>query len=258
MPASEVDGKPREDLIDEARRIAEAAEAAALHLKLVGGAAVRLHSETTGRPPLRRRYGDLDFVATSKQRGQVQKLFESLGYQGDLRFNTLNGHQRLLYLDPEHGRQVDVFIDVMRMSHTIDLRRRLQHRGPTLTPADLLLSKMQIYEINQKDVVDLTALFLDHEVGEDDDDRINAPYVARLTAEEWGLYRTLLLNADRLRAAIDQLSVQREVVLRRLDALQERIEDHPKPLKWKLRARVGDRVSWYELPEEVRQPYQAD
>jgi hypothetical protein len=25
----------------------------------------------------------------------------------------------------------------------------------------------------------------------------------------------------------------------------------PKTLKWKLRARVGERARWYELPEEV-------
>ncbi len=25
----------------------------------------------------------------------------------------------------------------------------------------------------------------------------------------------------------------------------------PKSMKWKLRANVGDRVRWYELPEEV-------
>ncbi|HYM49476.1 MAG TPA: hypothetical protein VET65_02775 [Candidatus Limnocylindrales bacterium] len=258
MPASKVTSKPLEDVIDEARRIGEAAEAAGLQLKLVGGAAVRLHSATTERPPLRRRYGDLDFVASSKQRGQVQKLFESLGYQGDLRFNTLNGHQRLLYLDPENGRQVDIFIDVMRMCHTIDLRSRLNHAGPTLTPADLLLSKMQIYEINKKDVVDITALFLDHDIGEDDNDRINATYLAGLAAGEWGLYRTLQLNAERLRAAVDDLAVAREIVLERLERLRERIEDQPKSLKWKVRARVGDRVSWYELPEEVRQPYQAE
>jgi hypothetical protein len=250
--------EPREDVIDEARRISESAAETGMPLKLVGGAGVRLHSVTTERPPLRRRYGDLDFVASSKQRGQVQKLFESLGYEGDMRFNTLNGHQRLLYLDGRNGRQIDIFIDVMKMCHTIDLRQRLQHKGPTLTPADLLLSKMQIFEINQKDVVDLTALLLDHEVGADDDDRINAPYLAHLAAEEWGLYRTLQLNAGRLRAALADLSVERDLVRRRLDTLWELIEAEPKPLKWRLRAKVGDRMSWYELPEEVRQPYVAE
>ena len=227
-------------------------------VKLVGGAGVRLHSASAEHAPLRRKYGDLDFVVTSKQRGVVQKLFEALGYQGDMRFNTLNGHQRLLYLDAENGRQVDIFVDVMRMCHVIDLRDRLGGAGPSLLPADLLLSKMQIYEINQKDLVDIVALLIDHDVADHDNDAINATYLARLTAEDWGLYRTLQLNHERARAMVKEMAVPQDTILERLDALWDRIESASKSLKWKLRARVGDRMSWYELPEEVRQPYQAD
>jgi hypothetical protein len=225
----------------------------------VGGAGVRLHSASAEFAPLRRKYGDLDFVVTAKQRGPVQKLFESLGYQGDLRFNTLNGHQRLLYLDAENGRQVDIFVDVMRMCHVIDLRDRLGGAGPSLLPADLLLSKMQIYEINQKDLVDIVALLIDHEVADHDNDAINATYLAKLTGDDWGLYRTLQLNHERARAMVREMAVpQEETILKRLDALWDRIETATKSFKWKLRARVGDRMSWYELPEEVRQPYQAE
>jgi hypothetical protein len=224
----------------------------------VGGAGVRLHSASAEHAPLRRKYGDLDFVVTSKQRGAVQKLFESLGYQGDLRFNTLNGHQRLLYLDTENGRQVDIFVDVMRMCHVIDLRNRLSGQGPSLLPADLLLSKMQIFEINQKDLVDIVALLIDHEVADHDDDAINATYLAGLTAEDWGLYRTLQGNHERARSMVKELAVPQDTILRRLDALWDRVASAPKSLKWKLRARVGERMSWYELPEEVRQPYQAE
>jgi len=224
----------------------------------VGGAGVRLHSASAEHAPLRRKYGDLDFVITSKQRGAVQKLFESLGYQGDLRFNTLNGHQRLLYLDAENGRQVDIFVDVMRMCHVIDLRNRLSGAGPSLLPADLLLSKMQIYEMNQKDLVDIVALLLDHEVAGHDDDAINADYLAGLTAEDWGLYRTLQLNHERARAMVKEMAVPQETIGRRLDALWDHVSSAPKSLRWKLCARVGDRMSWYELPEEVRQPYQVD
>jgi hypothetical protein len=188
----------------------------------------------------------------------VQKLFESLGYQGDLRFNTLNGHQRLLYLDTENGRQVDIFVDVMRMCHVIDLRDRLGGVGPSLLPADLLLSKMQIYEINQKDLVDIVALLIDHDVADHDDEAINATYLAKLTAEDWGLYRTLQLNHERARSMVKEMAVPQDIILKRLDALWDSIESASKSLKWKLRARVGDRMSWYELPEEVRQPYQPE
>ena len=224
----------------------------------MGGAAVNLHCSSARQAPLKRKYGDLDFVASSKQRQAVQKLFESLGYQGDRRFNTLNGHQRLLYLDEVNGRQIDVFIDRMKMCHVIELGNRLGHDGPTLTPADLLLSKLQVYEVNMKDLVDTTALLLDHPIADHDEDAINGAYLARLTSDDWGLHRTLQLNSGRVRDAARELDVDAGRVSQRLDELWAGIDAQPKSLKWKLRARVGDRVSWYELPEEVRQPYQKE
>jgi hypothetical protein len=243
-------------VIEEAERISAAASAGKVPAKLVGGAAVNLHCSSARQAPLKRKYGDLDFVASSKQRQAVQKLFESLGYQGDRRFNTLNGDQRLLYLDGVNGRQIDVFIDRMKMCHVIELANRLGHEGPTLTPADLLISKLQVYEVNMKDLVDTTALLLDHPIADHDDDAINAAYLARLTSEDWGLHRTLQLNSGRVRDAVRELDVDAGLVNQRLDELWARIDAQPKLLKWKLRARVGDRVSWYQLPEEVRQPYQ--
>ena len=245
-------------MIEEAERISAAASAAKIPAKLVGGAAINLHCSSARQAPLKRRYGDLDFVASSKQRQAVQKLFESLGYEGDRRFNTLNGDQRLLYLDGVNSRQIDVFIDRMKMCHVIELANRLGHEGPTLTPADLLISKLQVYEVNMKDLVDTTALLLDHPIADHDNDAINAAYLARLTSEDWGLHRTLQLNSGRVRDAVRDLHVDADLVNQRLDELWTRIDAQPKSLKWKLRARVGDRMSWYELPEEVRQPYQAE
>jgi hypothetical protein len=117
---------------------------------------------------------------------------------------------------------------------------------------------MQIFEINQKDLVDIVALLIDHDVADHDDDAINATYLAKLAAEDWGLYRTLQGNHERARVMVKEMAVPQDTILQRLDALWDRIESASKSLKWKLRARVGDRMSWYELPEEVRQPYQAE
>ena len=249
--------RPAADVIAEAERISAAARASKVPVKLVGGAAVNLHSRSAREAPLKRKYGDLDFVAPSKQQQAAEKLFESLGYEGDRRFNTLNGHQRLLYLDPVNNRQIDVFIDRMRMCHVIELADRLGGEDPCLTPADLLLSKLQVFEVNMKDLVDSIALLIDHPIADHDDDAINATYLARLLSQDWGLYRTMQLNTARVREAAKELSVPAGTVNQRLDELWERTEAHPKSLKWRLRARVGDRMSWYELPEEVRQPYQA-
>ena len=135
------------------------------------------------------------------------------------------------------------------MCHTIDLRRRFHLPAVVLTPADLLLTKMQIVELNLKDLTDVVALLLDHPVGGEDGEEINATYIAGLLAQDWGFYRTWQLNLDRVRGALDQFTIPRHDVRARLTALWQVIERHPKPVRWRLRARIGDRLRWYELPE---------
>jgi hypothetical protein len=252
--------KPLDDPIEEAERIATAAHKRKVGLKLLGGAGVHAHSPSARRAPLKRKYGDLDYAISKKDRKAVMELFKELGYEANDRFNLMNGDRRLYFYDAEHGRQVDVFIDVFRMSHEIDLRERLGHEHPAVTPSDLLLSKLQIYEVNRKDLVDTIALILDHAIEAGDaDDAIEALYIARLAADDWGFYRTLQVNIERLRAVLEELEeIDRELVNARLDALWKHIEDTPKPLRWRIRAQVGDRVRWYELPEETRSPYQPE
>jgi len=249
---------PLEDPIAEAERIAVAAKAAGLHIKLMGGAGIHLHSASARKPPLKRKYGDLDYAMAKRDRKAVLAFFPALGYEANERFNLMQGDRRLYFYDTAHSRQVDVFIDTIRMSHVIDLRERLDHEGPCASPSDLLLSKLQIYEVNRKDMVDVVALLLDHPVASNDDEAIDSTYIARLAAEDWGFYRTLQVNIEKLGATLDELDVERDLVRSRLAEIWRAIEAQPKPLKWKLRAQVGDRVQWYELPEEVRSPYQAE
>ena len=257
MNSNGASGRPLGDTIEEAERVAAAARAQRLGVKLLGGAGIHLHSPSAQHPPLRRKYGDLDYVIPTRDRKAVLAFFPSIGYQANDRFNTMQGDRRLYFFDGQNGKQVDVFIDVIRMSHVIDMRGRLGHDGPCASPSDLLLSKLQIYEMNQKDLVDLTALVLDHPIGKGDE-AIDAEYVARLAAEDWGLYRTLQLNIEKLRHAVTELDVDAATITSRLDQLWTAVEAQSKPLKWKMRAQVGDRVRWYELPEEVRSPYQPE
>jgi hypothetical protein len=250
---------PLEDPIEEAGRIAVAARVAGVRAKLLGGAGIHLSSPSARKPPLRRKYGDLDFAIAKKDRKGALGLFPALGYEANERFNLMQGDRRLYFYDADHNRQVDIFIDIIQMSHVIDLRGRLDGEGPCASPSDLLLSKLQIYEVNRKDLVDLTALLLDHPITKQaDDECIDCAYVARVAAGDWGMYRTLQVNIAKLRQTLKELDVDRDLVVSRLDELWSAVESRPKPLKWKLRAQVGDRVRWYELPEEVRSPYQPD
>jgi hypothetical protein len=186
----------------------------------------------------------------------VSKLFVNRGYTQDEQFNAMHGHFRLIYFDPLHGRQVDVFVGKFEMCHSLPMMDRLKLHPLTLPPADLLLTKLQIFELNDKDQRDLLVLLLDQEIGNQDSDEINATYIAQLCAGDWGLWRTCTRNLDRLGAVVDKydLSVgEKAIVTTRLGLLKDRIAAQSKSVRWKARALVGDRVQWYELPEEVAQ-----
>lgn len=243
--------EPLADVLAEARRVLE--RAADVPLRLLGGVAVAV-AEPDG-VLLPRTYHDIDFVAGARTGPDVVAAFEDLGYEGELRFNALNGHRRLLFYDTTNERRVDVFVAKFEMCHSLPLERRLMLRPDTIPLADLLLTKLQIFSLNEKDQRDIVNLLYGHPIGDDDAPyAINADYVAELLASDWGLWRTATLNLERVRAALAryELATEHEELVRtRLDDLRRRVDAKPKSAKWKLRARVGERMKWYEEPEEI-------
>jgi hypothetical protein len=210
---------------------------------------VRLRS--AGLPAaLQREYKDLDFVTAKKASGDVQQLLRGLGYDPHLAFNTMNSKERLLFFDDAHGRQVDVFVSSFRMCHEIPLESRLETQADTVPLAELVLTKLQIIQLNEKDVRDAVALFVEHDVT-DDDAGINGARVAELCCDDWGLWRTITRNLESVGGHLESYDVDRDLVSTRLAVLQEWIEAAPKSRSWRLRDKVGERKRWYELPEEV-------
>ena len=204
-----------------------------------------------GLPPaLSREYKDLDFATSKKSSGDLQKLLRDIGYEPHLGFNAMNGRERLLFYDNPNQRQVDVFVSSFRMCHEIPLEKRLEVDDDTVPLAELLLTKLQIIEVNEKDVRDTVAMLLEHDVT-DDDRGVNENRVAELCCEDWGLWRTITHNLDTVREHLANYAIDRDLVTRRLQQLQERIEAAPKSRAWRIRAKVGERKRWYELPEEV-------
>jgi hypothetical protein len=207
-------------------------------------------------PALSREYKDLDFAVSKKKAGDADKLLREAGYEPHITFNAMHARERALFFDDQHGRQVDVFIDSFRMCHQIPLNDRLDGDQPTVPLAELLLTKLQIIELNEKDVRDTVLLLYGHPVDEHDDDAVNAARIASLCAADWGLWRTITANLERCRSHIDDYQLDpadRDRISTRFDELLGRIEEEPKSRGWKLRARVGERKRWYELPEEVSQ-----
>jgi len=159
-----------EPLLREADALLAEAGRRGLVLKLAGSAGVLLHCArcrdgviALGREPP----GDLDFYAYRKQERELGRMFAGLGYEADpaVSFSQEYGIDRQIYLGREAAAKVDVFLDALRMSHTIEFKGRLDGPGPTAEAADLLLAKLQIHEITEKDVKDMAALLAAHPLG---------------------------------------------------------------------------------------------
>lgn len=241
---------PLDSIFDETGRVLQEAEQRKLTLKLFGGMAIYRRCESSKKPQLARRYVDIDLMGRSKQAPAIRKMFTDLGYVPRTMFNSMYGDRRLIFNDADHSRRVDIFLDWFEMCHKIDLRERLGLDGVTISPADMLLTKLQIVEINEKDLKDLTCILYDHEIGDSDDSQVNGPYIAKLCADDWGIYRTVTGTLDRLSAFVPGvLGGDGEVVSKRITRLKDMIEAAPKSFRWKMRARVGERAVWYELPE---------
>jgi hypothetical protein len=248
-----VSDAPLPSPLDEARRIIAAAEAASCTLRVSGGVAIALACPSALATPLARTYADIDLFGTRRGASQITELLQSLGYQPDVEFNALQGARRLSFWDPANGRPIDVFLDVFEMCHRLDLSERVKIAGLTMPISDLLVTKLQVMETNEKDLRDSLALLADHPLTKDDGG-IDVPYIVELTAQDWGLWRTITLVAAKVDAFAQQLpgfEDRRDLVHERLEELKATIEAAPKSRSWRIRARVGERKRRYELPEEV-------
>jgi hypothetical protein len=244
----------RPDVVEEALRIAEEADRDGLPFRLLGGVAVKLRAKDGLHPAFEREYADLDWITPKGTSPDAQRFFKAIGYAPQVRFNAIHGRERLLFFDEQHDRQVDVLIGAFRMSHEIRFGDRLALEPLTVPLAELLLTKLQIVELNEKDVRDALALLHDHPVEDEDGDAVNGGRIAALCAADWGLWRTFTANLSSLGDHIERYdlpSESKERIAGRIQELQQRIEQEPKSFGWKMRAKIGDRKRWYELPEEV-------
>jgi hypothetical protein len=242
------------DIVAEARRLLDLASSAGVPLRLLGGVAIRLRAPEALPDAFSRRYADLDFLTAKGSSASVQQLFRRAGYEPHPAFNALHGRERLLFFDIGNERQVDVFVGAFAMSHKVPIGERLELEPLTLPLAELLLTKLQIAELNEKDVCDGLALLHGHGIAEGDGDAINAAQIAELCCSDWGLWRTITGNLGVCRDHVDryELSDEEHARLRaEIDALLERIDREPKSRGWKLRAKIGERKRWYDVPEEV-------
>lgn len=246
--------RPLANVEGEAMYVVEAARAEGFPVRILGGVAIGILAHTPLPEPLRRSYADIDLVVRRDDGGRARSLLSKLGYEADRGFNSLHGSSRLLFYDQANSRRMDVFVGAFKMCHELDLRDRLELVPNTLTPADLLLTKLQIVELNQKDLQDVMTLFHVCAVGaRPQADTIDLARLELVTGADWGWHTTVADNLDRVSIVARELLSEDDgaIVRGRVQEIRQAIERAPKSLGWKVRARVGRRMQWYELPEEV-------
>lgn len=253
----EQDKTERERFENELKRIIEANDAAGLSLRVIGSLAFQMHCPKYGylQQAMGRAYTDIDFAAYRKQTKYIKGLMGELGYFEDQEVFIVSEGDRSIFSNPKNGLHVDVFYDKLDFCHVISWNARLEVDAPTIPLAELLLEKMQIVKINEKDVIDTIMLLLEHTLGDLDHEMINIGLVAQLCAKDWGLWRTTTMNLGKVRQlaqSYPQLSSEeKDRVASQVRTTLDRIEAEPKTLAWRLRARVGDRVKWYKDVDEV-------
>lgn len=245
----------RPDLPEEGRRLVEEAATRGFPVRLLGGIAIWLNASEHAREALGRDYPDLDLVTHKKQSRAFRSLVEELGYLPERVFNATHGAKRLLYHAADGSYHLDVFLDVFEMSHILDFTERLELQPLTVPAAELLLTKLQVAEVNRKDLSDAAMLLMDHELDDSDGaGRLNIAYVATVCANDWGLYTTVVDNLGRLHELLEDLALagqDRARVEERAAAIVAELDKAPKSSRWRLRSKVGRRKRWYETPEEV-------
>ncbi len=262
MDVQDVKGGPkntrRQLYLNALKQITEGSDQAGIALRVFGSLAFDLRCPKFNYLQdilARAGYSDIDLAAYGKQAEKIQSLMRSLGYTENREVYVISEGQRAIYEKSEGELHVDVFYDKLDFCHVIHLGGRLELDSPSIPLAEMLLAKMQIIEINEKDVIDTIILLLEYPLGEGDHEMINMSHIARLCGNNWGLWRTTTMNLqklDKLAAGYAQLPDDRKGQVRsQIQVLLERLDIEPKSLAWRVRAKVGDRVKWYKEVEEV-------
>ncbi|MGH2596049.1 MAG: hypothetical protein ACRDH7_08810 [Actinomycetota bacterium] len=232
-------------------RLIDIAQQEGVTLRLAGSVAFALrcpeHSYLQER--LGRDYADVDLAGVGKEAERTRRLFAQQGYAEDAGVYVESQGSRLVFLHPGTRLHVDVFLDRMEFCHTVNFIDRLRVDDLTLPLAELLLTKMQIVEINEKDLIDTIILLLEHPLGDIDAQTINMDLIARICATDWGWWRTLTMNLEKVRGmarSYPQLTdTEKQRLSDQVDRALERVEREPKSFGWRVRAKVGDRRKWY-------------
>lgn len=244
---------------NEVKRIVDAGNGAGVTLRLLGSLAFHHHCPRYGHLQARmgRAYTDIDFAAYRAQAAQIRRWMPAaLGYKEDPEVFINTGGERMIFEHPGNGLHVDIFVDKLDFCHPIYWKDRLDKDSPTIPLAEMVLEKLQIVKINEKDIIDMIMLLLEHSWGGHDDETINLPYITSICADDWGFWRTVTMNLDKVKRLAQNYTTlsdeEKAKVAAQVEQGLQAVNAAPKSFGWKMRAKIGDKVKWYKDVEEVK------
>ncbi len=247
------------DFIVYANEVVTEAQKQGAMIRLLGAVAFHIHCPMYGsfQEKAKRHFTDLDFAAYFSHNDQIRRTFKKLGYEEDREVAVVYARQRLVFDHKETSMHVDIFFDKLDFCHPIYWSKRLEMDSPTIPLAELLLEKMQIIQLNEKDVIDTLMLVREHPLDNSDKETINARLIAGLCSQDWGLWRTVTMNLRKVSDLSENYAwlkePDRKVIKDRIQELLEMINHQPKTTAWKMRDVIGDRVKWYNEVHEISQ-----
>jgi hypothetical protein len=266
-----------DDFLREATAIVAAAKAEGTELRILGSLAIFAHSKHAPESiAVFRRLGrvaegkplftDLDLMGYARQGRSISGVLSELGFKSDDMINGLFGDRRLVYYEKADKFHIDIFLDKLEFSHTVEFGRRpgegrLELDYPTITLTDIVLEKLQIHKIGRKDLVDLIVLLLGHAVkapADGDREAVDASHIANLVADDWGFWYESTQNLAKTRqmlatfvAAGHVQPEQSQLIETRIAALEAALAAVPKGRHWTKRSKVGTAKPWYRDVEEI-------
>ncbi|UCD26117.1 MAG: hypothetical protein JSV75_04200 [Candidatus Bathyarchaeota archaeon] len=269
---------PTEVFLQEAERMVEEVEKKNIVLRIMGGLGVAMHCKEFRDFAMRlgrigtgvvkgQEYSDIDFVSYRKHRNNIRDFFSDMGYAKRRATLSSAASERQIYYHPQGWFYVDVFYDKLLVAnHPVDFRGRLELDCPTIPVTDMLLEKIQMWEaFSPKDLKDCLVLLKAHKVEEKSEkESIDASYLAKLFARDWGFWYTATTNLKKIKGFVSEMNklgpeaeidasrfgkIDREEITEKIEELLERIDREPKSFKWKMRSRVGTTKRWYNPVE---------
>ena len=265
-----------EAMMAEARHIIDAGNDRGVVLRLTGGLAVRHYA--IDLEFAERDYSDIDLIGLKRQTTEIHQVFLDLGYQENIHVAMATGNSQRQYFRPQHALEsrvhmskrahampvmsavppsdhIDVFMDAMKMDHELDFRDRLEINTYAVDPADIFLSKLQIVNLSEKDAHDVVTLCKDVYVDfHPHPGVLDLEHVAVTCAGDWGLYIDVMSNIDKVLERLDDYDLspmETNRIARTLELAQDMMTEHSKSLRWRMRARVGKRLRWYNEVDET-------